>query len=45
VLTSVAHPSTGVEHEWVAGRGLANGPAERGHHTDLFAILKPKVAG
>jgi len=34
-----------VEHEWVAGRGLANGPAERGYHTDLFAILKPKVTG
>lgn len=34
-----------VEHEWLAGRGLANAPAERGYHTDLFAILKPRVTG
>jgi len=33
------------EHEWLAGRGLVNTADRQGFHTDLIALLKPRVSG
>jgi uncharacterized cupredoxin-like copper-binding protein len=33
------------EHEWQAGRGLVNTASRQGFHTDLLALLKPRVSG
>ena len=34
-----------VEHEWSAGRNVADNTVEKGYRTDLWALLKPRVTG
>ncbi len=34
-----------VEHEWSAGRNVVDNTVEKGYRTDLWALLKPRVAG
>ncbi len=34
-----------VTHDWMAGKGMVNTTEEKGFHTDLLALLKPRETG